>query len=111
MPWGYLQLEVVPADLLVRPVVGPGGLTREGALAEVQSILDQASLLNSAMVVTAGLWRRGAKDDTVYFSRFAWAVFEHDGEDPMPAARAWLEDYVEILRSAGLDVGIGWPAG
>lgn len=110
MSWAHMQIEVAPDDLLIRPMVGPGGLPRAQALAEVQSILDQAAKLRPEIARVAEIWRRGAQDDTVYAGTLTWTIIEHDGVDPMPAARAWLEDYARILRSAGLDVGIGWPA-
>lgn len=103
MAWNFMQLEMVPEDLLVRPMIGPGGLTREQALAEVQSILDRSP----ALAQVAGVWRRGAKDDTVYLGPFTWVVYSHpEGEDPRRAAMVWLEDYAQTLRSAGVDAQV-----
>jgi hypothetical protein len=105
MPWSFLQLEILPEDSLVMPMVGPGGLSRTAAHAEVQGILDRIP----ALTATAAIWRRGARDDTVFFGPFTWAIFEYAGDDPMPAAKAWIEDYADTMRGTGLDVQIGWP--
>lgn len=103
MPWNRMQLELVPADLTIRPMIGPGGLTRAQALAEVQELLDRAAATAPAMAQLAETWRRGAKDDTVYAGPLVWTVYEHpDGDDPRVAALAWLEDYASTMRAAGL---------
>jgi phosphosulfolactate phosphohydrolase-like enzyme len=89
---------VIPADRLIKPTIGPGGLTRNQAVAEVQALLDRAALITLAEV-----WRRGAVDDTVYAGPFTWTVYEHpDGADPRIAALEWLEDFAATMRSAGL---------
>lgn len=97
-----MQIELVAEDLLVRPMIGPGGLTREQAHAEVQGLLDRLP----ALADTAAIWRRGAKDDTVYRDVFTWTIYEYAGEDPRPGAIVWLEDYAQIMRGAGLDVQV-----
>lgn len=108
MPWSYLQLEVIPDDRLIQPLVGGGNLTREQARAEVQSILDRAARLRPDLATIAATWRRGARDDTVYANSglLVWAILEHQG-DQMAAVRAWIDDYATPLRRAGLDVQIG----
>jgi hypothetical protein len=99
MAWNFMQVEIVPADAMARPMIGPGGLTRDEAHAEIQSILDRAPQL----AAIAKTWRRGAADDTVYAGPFTWTIYEHpDGEDPRRAALVWLEDFVETMRSASV---------
>ena len=100
--WGYLQLEIRPEDLLVTPQIGVG-LAREAAHAQVQGILDRVP----AFAAAASIWRGGAKDDTVFSMPFAWAIFSYDGDDPVPAARTWIQDWVQVLRKSGMDVQIG----
>lgn len=98
-----MQAEILPEDMLVRPMIGPGGLTRAQAHAEVQGLLDRLP----ALADTAAIWRRGAKDDTVYRGVLTWAIYEYpDGEDPRRAAIVWLEDYAQIMRGAGVDVQV-----
>ena len=111
MAWNWMQLELSGADMLGRPAIGDGGLTRDQAHAEVQTILDKAAQRNRTLADTAATWRRGAKDDTVYASTpdgmLVWAIYEHpDGEDPRRAALAWLDDFANTMRRAGLSVGI-----
>ena len=106
-----MQVELVPADRLVRPVIGPGSLSREEAVAEVQSILDRSAGASSVFGSAAQTWRRGAKDDTVYVGPFIWAVYEHPaGADPRRAAVEWLDDFAQTMRGAGMDVRVaGFP--
>jgi hypothetical protein len=102
-----MQLEIIPDDLHILPMIGPGGLTREKALAEVQSILDRAATLAPDLREASALWKRGAKDDTVYSGPFTWTVYEYaDGEDPRAGALAWIEGYAQTMRDAGLDISI-----
>lgn len=103
MPWTYMQVELVPDDLLIRPMVGEElGLTRADALARVQDLLDRAPQLAEV----AQAWRRGAKDDTVHAGPLVWTVLPYEGDDPRPAALAWLEDYAVTMRTAGMDVQV-----
>lgn len=111
MAWNLLQLELSGADMLGRPAIGDGGLTRDQAHAEVQAILDKAAQKNRTLADTAAMWRRGATDDTVYAQTstgmLVWAIYPHpDGEDPRKAALAWLDDFADTMRAAGLNVGI-----
>lgn len=101
MAWNVMQVELMPEDLRIDSMVGPGGFTREQALAEVQGLLDRLP----ALAETAAIWRRGAKDDTVHHALFCWTIYEYpDGADPRRAALEWLEGYAAIMRNAGLDV-------
>jgi hypothetical protein len=103
VPWNHMQVEFAPADHLIRPMIGPGGMTREQAHAEVQGLLDRHPPLAPA----AATWRQGAKDDTVYHGPLIWCIYEHpDGEDPRRAALVWLEDLATTMRSAGADVQV-----
>lgn len=97
-----MQVEVIPADRLIQPLLGDGGLTYEGAREAVQALLDRSPRLADV----AAKWRAGAKDDTVFVGPFTWTVFEYDGPDPRPAAVGWLEDYARPIRAAGLDVQV-----
>lgn len=98
MVWNYLQVEIRLDDRLLVPQIGPGGLTRAQAHAVVQATLDAIGL------PIAATWRRGARDDTVYHGLFAWAIYEAD--DPTVGAHAWLADFAQRLRAAGMHVGI-----
>lgn len=103
--WNFMQLQLVADDMMIRPLIGPGGLTRDEAHAEIQSILDRAGLLDPSIAELARTWRRGAKDDTVYGGGglLTWTIYEHvDGDDPRRAALEWLEDFARTMRSAGL---------
>lgn len=101
MPWAAMQVELVPDDMLIRPVVGETHPTREAAHAEVQQLLDQ----DPQLAPVAEAWRRGAKDDTVYAGLLCWTIIEHGG-DAIAAAHAWLTDYADRMRAAGLDVQV-----
>lgn len=105
MAWTWMQVEVLAAEGLILPLVGPGRLTREEAHAEVQRLLGSRKYLGE----TAALWERGAKDDTVFSGPFTWTIFKHTGDDPRPAARAWLDGFAETLRAIGIDVQIATP--
>lgn len=113
MPWNHMKIELAPADALVRPVIGPGGLSRTQALTEVQSILERLAAISPQLWQVVGAWRRGAQDDTVYAGPFTWTVYEYpDGEDPRRAALAWLEDFAATMRTAGLNVQVAaFPEG
>ncbi len=101
--WNFMQVELVPADLQVRPMIGPGELTRERAHTEIQGLLDRMPQLAE----TAAIWRRGAEDDTVYYGPFVWTIYQHEaGEDSRKAALVWLEDFAATMRTTGLDVGV-----
>lgn len=107
--WNYMQTELSPDDLTIYPLIGPGGLTREQALAEVQSLLERSAAINPIFRPAAQTWRRGAKDDTVFVGPFTWAIYEHVG-DPRRGALEWLEDYAAIMRQAGMtDVQVAAP--
>ncbi|GIF16457.1 hypothetical protein FHX34_103908 [Actinoplanes teichomyceticus] len=41
MPRNHLQAQIVPADRLIRPMIGPGGMTHEQAHTQVQTVLDR----------------------------------------------------------------------
>lgn len=104
MPWNHMQAELVPADCLIQPMIGPGGMSRGEAVAAVQGLLDGGG---PALARAAEMWRAGAADDTVYHGVFTWCVYEHPGgEDPRVAAIAWLDDLARIMRSVGLDVTV-----
>lgn len=106
MTWNYLQLELVPADALIRPMIGPGALTREQAHHEVLGILTRLAKVQPAARKLVTEWTAGAKDDTVYAGPFTWAIYQSD--DPVQGARDWVDGYVATLRDAGVHVGIAW---
>ncbi|MEN3308956.1 MAG: hypothetical protein V7603_5158 [Micromonosporaceae bacterium] len=110
MAWNYMQVEIVPQDAQIRPMIGPGGLDRDQAVAEIQGLLDRGVADGAIPAQTARTWRAGAKDDTAYLGPLIWTVYEHlDGEDPRKAALAWLEDLATTMRSAGADVQVAAP--
>lgn len=99
-----MQVEIVAADRLLQPMIGPGDMTREQAHTQVQAMLDQ----HPALAPISTTWRRGAKGDTVYAGPLIWCIYEHPaGEDPRRAARAWLEDFAATMRTTGADVQVG----
>lgn len=102
--WNFMQVEIIPDDMQMRPMIGPGGLTWDQAHAEIQSILDRTPELGAV----AATWRRGAADDTLALGLFIWTIYEHpDGEDPRRAALVWLEDMAETMRGAGFtNIGV-----
>lgn len=103
MVWNFMLVELVPADLMIKPLIGEGGLAREDAVAEVQAQLDSAAAKSPALRQIAEKWRKGAADDTVYAGHLTWTIYEHpEDEDPRVAALAWLEDFAATMRSAGL---------
>jgi hypothetical protein len=101
MAWTWMQVEVIPDDRLIRPVLGPDGLTRDEAFSAVQDLLDG----QPALAPIAARWRLGAKDDTVYVGLRCWTIIEYDS-DPRRAALVWLETYAATMRGAGLDVQV-----
>lgn len=104
MSWNYMQAEIVPADRLIRPTIGPGDLSRDRAHQEIQNILDGGG---AALASVSAAWKRGAQDDTVFTGPFVWTIYEHDdGADPCLTALEWLEDFAATMRSTGLDVQV-----
>jgi hypothetical protein len=108
MPWNYMQVELIPADAIARPMIGPGSMTRSGAAAGIQDILDHAASESRKFAEPAALWRGGnVKDSTLYRGPFIWCIYEHpEGEDPRRAAVEWVGELAETMRSAGVDVQI-----
>lgn len=103
--WNFMQLELTPADLMIRPMVGPGSLDRAGALAEIQSILDRGAAEHGGpFLELAAKWKRGAKDDTLYLGALTWTVYEYTEADLRAGALAWIEDYAATIRKAGVNV-------
>lgn len=108
--WGWLQLELVPEDRLIRPMVGDRALPRRQAHAEIASILGRAATGQPMLAAVAQAWRTGPQDDTVFAGPFVWAIFPASGGDVLAAAQAWIDDYAATIRSAtGLDVQVGRP--
>jgi hypothetical protein len=88
--WNWIVIDFPPGREQGFPFIGPAGLTRERALAEVQYMLDGVAYLRP---VPAELWRHGAKDDAVFDDRFIWAVYDYDaGDTPEAGAETWLDD-------------------
>ncbi|ABW10903.1 hypothetical protein Franean1_4367 [Parafrankia sp. EAN1pec] len=98
-----MQVEIATEDHLLRPMYGLGGLTRAQARAEVQSILDELPTLAPIAEVRR---RDHAKDDTAFCNQRMWTVYTYAGTDPLPAARAWLEDLAQALHRAALDLHV-----
>lgn len=105
MSWNFMQAELDTRTRIIRPLLGPGELTRTEAHAEIQSILDRAALGSNEVRRLALAWREGAKDDTVTAGPFTWAIYEH-GDDPRLAAREWLEDFAVRMRAVGVDAQV-----
>lgn len=115
--WNTLQVEIVAADLMLRPLIGAAATTREQAHAQVQHILDQgvatARRANPALAGRveriAQTWRRGAKDDTVTLVPFVHAIYPCPPGEELPAAMEWLSDFAATMRGAGMNVTIAAP--
>jgi hypothetical protein len=108
--WNYMQTELVPQDLLIQSMIGPGHLTRDQAHAEVRSLLQRSAAVHPPFRQLVAAWQRGAKDDTVFGGPFVWAIYDHAGSDPSAGALEWLEDYATTLRRSGLDVRVAAPS-
>lgn len=111
MAWNYMQVELAPADNMIRPVIGPGGLTHGQARAEIQVILDRTVSLAPDLPAIADQWRRNeeAVDDACAWSQFVWTVYEYDDTNPDGARRAaldWAEGVARSVRSSGLSVTV-----
>ncbi|ALJ19493.1 hypothetical protein [Microbacterium sp. No. 7] len=106
MSWNYLQLEIIPDDALVRPLIGPGGMSRQKAHREVAALLTRFAGIHAPAWALVKAWREGAKDDTVYAGPFVWAIYETD--DPQAGAQQWIDDYIATLRAQGVEVGVAW---
>lgn len=102
-----MQVEISAPDMLIRPMIGTGGLAREQAHAEIQGLLDRGVAGGLIPALTARTWRDGAKDDTVSLGPIIWTIYEHpDSEDPRKAAMVWLDDLAQTMRGAGVQVSI-----
>ncbi|MGW4521101.1 hypothetical protein [Amycolatopsis sp. NPDC004378] len=105
--WNYLQIQILPEDHLLSPMIGPGHLTYDDAHTEITSILNRSAGLKPDLFAPAlATWLHGAKDDTVIAGPFVYALYQHDDLNPRKAATVWLEDFAATMRSTGLDVQI-----
>jgi hypothetical protein len=95
-----MQLELGPGR--IDPMIGKGGMSRQAAAAEVQSILDRGRELSPGMfTAVAETWRNGAKDDTLLAGPFIWCIYEHPAdENPTHAAMAWIDDFSQRMSGA-----------
>jgi hypothetical protein len=109
MVWNWMLIEQLFDDRRMKPIIGPGELSREEAHTYVQEALDAIPELHS----TAELWRPGAEDDVVYWGPWIFAIYEHPtGEDPCRAAIEWLEGLADGMRKFGFNVGVAaYPRG
>lgn len=91
--WNFMQVQLSRWANAAEPMIGPGGMSRQAALTEVQQLLDRAATEHPDLASAAQIWRAGAKDDMVFSGSFIWCIYEHPaGEDPTYAAMAWLDD-------------------
>lgn len=89
-----MQVEHIPADSQIVPIIGAGQMTREQAHQEVLALLELAAELNPALRALGEVWKRGAKDDTVYHDRFIWTIYPHPdyaGPGPEPSV-SWTSE-------------------
>lgn len=56
MPWNHMAVELIAADALIRPEIGPGGYTREQARAQVRGILLRLAAVNPAFMKLVRIW-------------------------------------------------------
>jgi hypothetical protein len=97
--WNTLTVRLSISDGFGSPVYGTGGYSHEQAHAEMQAIIDRlAETYPDLMGAASRTWRRGAEDDLVHMSTgdgiMCFALYEYpDGEDPVHAALAWLDDF------------------
>jgi hypothetical protein len=107
-----MSVQIVPQDAALMPMIGPGGLGRDAARAEIQSVLDRlAAAAPAAYAPAAGTWRLGnVRDETLRAGLTIFCVYEHPaGQDPEAAAMEWLEDLAATMRSAGSQVTVARP--
>lgn len=105
--WHYMMLELITDDQLIRPWIGEEhDLTREQAHAQVQWTLDRLVETDPRAKMIADGWRRGAKDDWVYYGPFSWTIFECTGPTCSHTFQAVAEDWAATLRQQGLDVNV-----
>jgi hypothetical protein len=101
--WNTLNVDISLDDMLARPVLGPGGLTRDEAHAEVQNILDADPRLSDA----AEQWRMDAP--RVRVGSMVWTIYEYQ-DDLRAAALALINALLEGFRGAGVNIRVGNPS-
>lgn len=102
-----MTLELVPEDRLVRPMIGPEtDLSREQAHQHLQDLLDRLGAHDPQMAQVAAKWRAGAKDDTVFASRFIWSIFECTRATCRATFAAVAEEWAGILSRSGMAVDV-----
>jgi hypothetical protein len=109
--WNYLQAQLSedPETPELESLFGPGDLTREQALAEIQSILDRAASDHPMFGVLARCWRDGVEDDAVTLGPFTWAVYEHRPGEARTGAKWWLQGYADTMAASGIKMRLAWP--
>jgi hypothetical protein len=104
MAWNYLQIET--EGTLLRPTVGPGGMSRAAAHARVRVFLSLHAERVPDTAVLLDAWDAGVPDDTVYVGSLLWCIYEAD--DPATGAREWVDDLAASLRRTGSKVRVRW---
>lgn len=92
--WNYAQIEVTEADMMVRPMIGPGDLTYEKARAEIRSLLTRLAAVAPQAKALVEAWDSGPRDDVVFWGPFTWAVYEHEPNDPEGGWQVWADDWI-----------------
>lgn len=114
--WHYAQLQIIPEDCTIHPVISPPVDDREQARAEIQGLLDRMMVQSPQLAKVAKKWRDDqVKDDWVYWGAFNWTIVECSGSC-RDTVQALLEDWATELRAAGLrsvqvpDLPQDWPS-
>lgn len=106
--WNWMRLEIRVEDNGIFPTIGEGNMTRADAHEYIQHMLNALAAFNPALRDVASTWKRGARDDTVYAGLNTWTIYEYT-DDPVKGATVWLDDYVQTMHGAGVNIAVHWP--
>ena len=93
--WNWMMISFQADTNRGTPQIGPGDLSHGDAREAIQQVLSTSGF------PIAEVWRRGAKDNTVWVGDLVFTIYSHEPGRSFYAACDWLRDFASIAKSAG----------